>query len=929
MRYDVKMSPAKAQRRKAQKWKGTKKAQRNAAALCAFAPLRENICARSCRRRPLVYSLFWSVLLSGVVSFTTSPIAAQSPAGSNAAASLSVKVTDPSGAVIVNAKATLKGAKGPVQTAETDKNGRASFANVAPGKYHLQVEANGFQGIELKDVTIKPGNNALELNLEIAEIKEEVVVSTDRRESMTNPEGPAFTTILTQEQIANLPDDPEELDQVLREMAGPGAVVRVNGFSGGRLPPKSQIREIRFKLNPYAAENHQPGLVSVDILTRPGSDNWHGTFNVGFRDESLAARNAFAPVRGPEQYRRFGLTLEGPLLAKRTSLFLTGEGSLSLDSKTIVAALPQGEFQALARVPARFLNLSARVEHVLTKYHTLRAEYQRNASAQNNLGVGNFDLPERAFSSHQVENLLRFSDTGPFYKRFVNEVRFQMRWQDVAIEPANLTPSIQVLNAFNAGGAQANSLRQIRQFEFVDNLDFAVAKHAMKVGVLVEGHHETTDERRNAQGTFLFSSLDDFTASQPVTFTRRIGAGPISFSVYRFGGFWQDDLRLHKSLTVSLGGRFDFQTNVEDNFNFAPRVGVVWSPFANGLTTIRAGAGIFYDWFDTDTYLQTLLVDGVHQQDLVIRNPGFPNPFNGSEVQVLPPSRITLEPQLNLPYVEQWSLGLERQIAKKFMLRANYLYQRGVHLIRGHNINAPFFGSLRPDPAFGNINQVESTANSSLNSVNINFSPQALRSTRVFWIVNYTWSKAENETDSPLGLPANNFDLRAERGPSLTDSRHRLLVIANFKILNPLRLGTILRAGSATPFNITTGFDDNGDTSVNDRPAGVGRNNARGAAQWDLSARLSWTIGFGKIGQKSDGGQPTVIRSSNSGDALGALSSLGNDSRYGMQFYLQVFNLFNHANLINFTGVQTSPFFGQATTALPGRRLEVGLRFTF
>lgn len=875
------------------------------------------------RRRPLGYSLFWSVLLSGVVSLTTAPAAAQS------SASLSVKITDPSGAVIVSAKATLKNSKGPVQTVEADQNGRATFSNLRAGEYQLQIEADGFKGVEVKDVTLKPGTNSLELTLEIAEIKEEVVVSTDRRESMTNPDGPAFTTILTQEQIANLPDDPEELDQVLRDMAGPGAVIRVNGFSGGRLPPKSQIREIRFRLNPYAAENHQPGLVSVDILTRPGNDTWHGTFNFGFRDESLAARNAFAPFRGPEQYRRFGLTLEGPLLAKRTSLFLTGEGSLSLDSKTIVAALPQGAFQALARVPARFLNLSARIEHVLTKYHTLRAEYQRNASAQNNLGVGNFDLPERAFSSHQVENLLRFSDTGPFYKRFVNEVRFQLRWQDIEIQPANLTPAIQVLNAFNSGGAQANSSRRIRQFEFVDNLDFAVAKHAMKVGVIVEGHHETTDERRNAQGTFVFSSLDDFTAREPVTFTRRIGAGPISFSLYRFGVFWQDDLRLHKSLTVSFGGRLDFQSNVDDRSNFAPRVGVVWSPFANGLTTIRAGAGIFYDWLDTDTYLQTLLVDGEHQQDLVIRNPGFPNPFNGSAVQVLPPSRIILAPEVSLPYVEQWSFGVERQIAKKFMLRANYLHQRGVHLIRGHNINAPFFGSLRPDPAFGNINQVESTANSSFNSININLSPQALRSNRVYWIVNYTLSKTVNETDSPLSLPANNFDLRAERGPSLLDTRHRLLVIANFKILNPLRLGTILRATSATPFNVTTGFDDNGDTSVNDRPAGVGRNSARGAVQWDLSARLSWTIGFGRIGQKSESSQPTVIRSSNSGEALGALSALGSDSRYGMQFYLQVFNVFNHANLINFTGVQTSPFFGRATTALPGRRVEVGLRFTF
>jgi len=870
-----------------------------------------------------------SVLFFCLVLLTITPAAAQVPRGGGIA-SLSIKVTDPSGAVIANAKASLEGAKGPVKTLETDKNGRATFSNLPPGEYQLKVEAAGFEHIELKEVIVKPGNNVIELNLRIAEIKEEVMITTDRRESMTDPRGPAFTTILTQEQIANLPDDPEELDAVLRQMAGPGAVIRVNGFSGGRLPPKSQIREIRFKLNPYAAENHEPGLVSVDIFTKPGADTWHGTFNFGFRDESLAARNTFAPFRGPEQYRRFGLSLDGPLIAKRTSLFLTSEGSLSFDSKTIVAAVPGRAVQALALAPTRLLNLSARIEHVLTKYHTLRAEYQRNAQAQNNLGVGNFDLPERAFSSHQVENLFRVSDTGPFSRRFVNEVRFQIRWNDIDLQPANFDPAIQVLNAFTTGGAQTNSTRQIRQLEFVDNLDFAVGKHAMKTGLLVEGYHETTDERRNGNGTFIFSSLDAFSAGQPATFTRRIGAGPVSFSLYRFGGFWQDDFRIRKSMTVSFGLRYDLQSNVKNYKNFAPRLGVVWSPFANGQTTIRAGGGIFYDWLDTDTYLQTILVDGQHQQDLVIRNPGFPDPLSGSSITVLPPSIITLAPDLRLPYIQQWSIGMERQVAKKFMLRANYLYQRGIHLMRGHNINVPLAGAARPDPTAGNINQVESSARFSLNQLNINFSPQALRSTRIYWLVNYTWSRAFNETDGPLSLPANNFDLAAEHGPSLLDSRHRLFVISNIRLLKALRLGTILRATSATPYNITTGFDDNGDTSINDRPFGVGRNSARGAAQVELSARLSWTLGFGKLpAQKTESSQPTVIRSRNSADALGALSSIGSDSRYGMQFYLQVFNVLNHANLVNFTGVQTSPFFGRATSALLPRRLEVGMRFSF
>ena len=91
----------------------------------------------------------------------------------------------------------------------------------------------------------------------------------------------------------------------LANMAGPGAVMRVNGFSGGRLPPKSQIAEIRFRFDPYSAENHEAGFPRVDIRTRPGNGNWRNNATATFRDESLNARNAFATEKAPEQARRY------------------------------------------------------------------------------------------------------------------------------------------------------------------------------------------------------------------------------------------------------------------------------------------------------------------------------------------------------------------------------------------------------------------------------------------------------------------------------------------------------------------------------------------------------------------------------------------------------------------------------------------------
>ena len=792
-----------------------------------------------------------------------------------------------------------------------------------------EVEAAGFASQDVDEASLNVGSNRVTVTLEVAGVKEEVAVGRDKRERATDPRGDSFSTILTEDQLAALPDDPDEFEQALRSMAPPGAPLRVNGFRGGKLPPKSQIRQVRFRMNPYAAENHEADFASIDITTKPGLSAWHGGLNFGFRDESLNARNAFAPVRGPEQNRRFGFSLDGPLWPKHTSLFLSADALSAYDSKTIVAALPEGNFNDIFRRPSRTLNLSARVEHALTKSHTLYAEYQRNANRQEGLGVGNFDLADRAYLADQSEHILRLSDMGLLSKRLVNELRFQARWNELGMRSTSDEPATLVLNAFNQGGAGVGGARRAREFEIADNLDLVFGPHSMRAGLLMEAKHYASDDTRNANGTFTFASLDDFRAGRPTTYTQRVGDARVSFNQLQVGWYWQDDWRIRKSLTLSYGLRHEFQSHVGDCNNFAPRVGVAWSPFKDGKTTLRAGAGIFYDGLAAETYEQTLRVDGKRQQEIVIRNPGYPDPLSGGSALLLPPSRIALAPDLVMPYVEQTSFGVQRQFGNFTRFFANYFYQRGVHQLRGHNINAPLSGIGRPDPAVGNINQIEATANSTTQGFMVNLNTG--NPMKGFLLgVNYFFSKTAHETDGPLGLPANNFDLRSERGPAADDVRHRMFVLLNTKLPAGFRLGAMFRASSAPPYNITTGFDNNGDSVSNDRPAGVGRNSARGAAQWDASTRLSWGFGFGKP-REPGAGTPRLVRiRGDSSDVLGQVPSLGGPNhRYRMEFYVQAYNLFNHVNRVNFAGVETSPFFGTATAAQPGRRMESGMRFSF
>ena len=864
-------------------------------------------------------SVFIAMLLTAL------PCLAQSTQSN---ASLEVIVKDPSGALVNKAQVQLFRNGKPQSLNSTNQRGEARFNKLPAGRYQIHVEAPGFKAADIEAVDLSLGVHRREVILEIDVIKVDVDVADEAQVRNTNPNGPAFSNLLTAEQIAQLPDDPEEFENVINQLAGPGAQIRVNGFRGGKLPPKSQIREIRFRLNPYAAENHDAGFGLVDITTKPGVNSWHGSFNFGFRDEAMNARQVFAPFRGPEQQRRFGLSLDGPLWKNRTSLFLNADGSLFFDARPIFATTPSGTVSDLAYRPSRRLNIDARVEHVLTKTHTARLQFQRNAGVQNNLGVGDFDLAARGYSQDQTEYIARFADSGVFGKKVFNELRLQTRWLQTEARSVSLGRTILVPGSFNDGSAQRFGGRRQLDFELAENVDYALEKHALRFGAQLEAGGYRSNDRTNPFGTFQFADLLAFEAGLPTQYTQRIGDPTVKYRQYQFGWYVQDDFRVRKNLTISYGVRHELQNNVQGKFNLAPRFGFVWSPRKSGSITLRGGAGIFYDWLTTQTYEQTLRVDGERQRDLVVSNPGFPDPLSGGMQTILPPSRIQTDPNLQIPYIVQTSVGIETNPFKLFRLTTNYQYQRGVHLLHGRNLNAPVPGFGRPDPTVGNITNIESSAYLSGHRLMVGIGPAKFVQ-GLFWNINYLLMKNTNEADSPFSLPSNNFNLRADRGPSATDFRHLITGFISKRLPMGFNISTVFQATSALPYNITTGFDNNEDTVINDRPVGVGRNSARGAGRWEIGSRFSWGKDFGPEQQQTGGPQVRMVRIGGGDGAAPPSIGMGATKKYRLEFYAQAFNLLNHANLGVFNGIQTSPFFGQGTTAQSPRRMELGLRFNF
>jgi hypothetical protein len=835
--------------------------------------------------------------------------------------------------VIVGAQVEIEavdGAREPRRLMTNDR-GEAVFEALPLGRYTARAESPGFEAKLTTEFRVR-GDARREIKLELAKLAEEVTVGRDPRERATDPRGNAFGNLLTRAQIDALPDDPEEMEEALKQMAGSDAVIRVDGFRGGKLPPKSQIRGIRFRRDLFAAENHGGGMIFVDVMTSPGGGPFRGTADFTLRDDSLNARSPLAPRRGPERQHNASFSASGTLWKNRTGFSLTTSGSTGFDSRTIVAALPNETFFDLVRRPADRGGFSVRLDHALTASHTVRASFQRNNTDSDNLGVGDFDLRERAYSRATNEDVFRMSVNGPVGRNHFSETRVQVKSSSSETESEVDAPALLVLDSFNAGGAQVAGERHATEVEVATDLDYAKGRHSARVGVLFEAGRYRSDEVRNAGGTFIFSSLAAYLAGRPTTFTKRSGDPLVSFEHVQFGWYVQDDVRINKTLSLSLGVRQEFQTHVDDWLNIAPRVGATWSPFRSGKTVFRGGLGVFYDWYDSQVYEQTLRVDGSRQSDVVVRSPGFPDPSSGGSSLVLPASRLVQASGLKLPAVVRSNVAVERTLSPSARLIVGYFFGRGRNLLRGRNINAPDVTGARPDPSAGNVTQIESTGRSASHLLHASLNVTAPWH-RVNAFVTYTLAKARNDTDGPFSLPANNFDLDAEWGPSAVDVRHRASVLFNMDLWKGFRISTMANASSGQPYNITTGFDDNGDTISNDRPDGVGRNTARGAGRLDAGGRLSWTFGFGqrKTPGGAGGGPQVVIRTVGgpAPESMGGFNGGADNKRWRFELYLAGTNLFNRTNPVTYSGVMTSPFFGQFTSAMPGRRLEIGSRFYF
>lgn len=606
-----------------------------------------------------LFPCFVSVILAALLS---------TAAFAQGRASLRGQVSDEFGASIVGATVTLTDPSGAApKTATTNADGGYAFTGLAPGKYKISAVATGFASSEVAEVDVTAARrDPFNIGLKIAAIESQVKVNAETPLS-TDSTNNANQTVISGRDLDALPDDPDELAAALQALAGPsigpnGGQIFIDGFSGGNMPPKESIREIRINQNPFAAENDQPSG-SINIFTRPGTDKFRGSASFNFNDESLNSRNPFqinSSKRSPYQVRQIGGSFSGPLKKGKASFFLEFNNNGTDDNELVRAevldsSLNPVQIGQVVLSPRRFTNFSPRVDYAINSRNTLVARYSYNHNVLDNLGVNGTSLPERGFDQSSSSQVFQVTETAVLNATTINETRFQFSHNRSESLGNTAIPTLNVSGAFTGGGPSVgHGISSSNRWELQNFTQIQKGMHTLKFGGRLRHVSIEDIAPGNFNGQWIFTGgITGLTSQQRYQRTlqlmqqgftqaqiRALGGGAAQFSIstgdplatvsqYDFEPYVQDDWRYRPNLTISFGLRYEIQNNASSKLGFAPRFAMAWSPGAANSTrppktVIRVGTGIFYNRFSEGSTLAANRFNGVKVQQFIFAESANP-----------------------------------------------------------------------------------------------------------------------------------------------------------------------------------------------------------------------------------------------------------------------------------------------------------------
>jgi hypothetical protein len=892
-------------------------------------------------------SLKHTLLLSGCLTIVATVAMGQCLSGS----ALTGVVTDPQGEVVVGAAVTLM-SEHPVSSS-TGEGGKFFFVCMNQAQ-KIVVTAEGFQAAELP---LKAGVTNVRVQLKLADLKQVVDVQEEDGRGSSN------VLTLDRKAIAAMADDPDDFKRQLQALAAvnggaPGkTALDVDGFQDiGQIPPKSAIASITVAPDLYSAEYASPPYEGghVEIETKPGGAPSGAVF--AYMGPAItSARTPLSETATPANQRHYGFELGGPIQQNKSGYFVSLERRDIAEFGVVDAVVPNATgtavpfHQAVAR-PQRLWMGNVRGDTQLNSKSTLSVSYTTRLESLQNAGVGGLTLPEAGYDQAQSANALRVSETTAVNENLVNQVRFSSSWTDVTQQPLSTAPSMVVAGAFTAGGALGGrSTKREQDLIFDEALSWVHGNHSFKFGADGLAVSLRNRDLTLFNGQYLFaglttvSALQQYVAAQSglansfATSYQAISGNPlVSVHQWQEALYAQDEWKIAPRLTLSLGLRYSVQTLPASFSNLAPRFGVAWSPDRKQLWVIRAHAGLFYTPINASLLESEYRLDGLNSLERMLYSPLV------GTTPIAAPGSISVE-NLRLlanglrqtPSV-QAQIAIERSLPKHWQAQVSAAYADSWDVLRSRNINAPFTSSwpegenvlLAPRPIVPGVNIFQYEPSGVLHGPVLfaSVSNHAYKRFNIF--AGYLYMDLVTDADSPDFLPESSYWESNQLARPSWEVTHQMFLISQVSLPGAISFSSEFAIASGRPYDVTTGQDNNGDGSYNDRPSLVTQ---PGPGVFPTPFGLLDTAVVDGNLPRDIGTMPMTVHLDAALSRTFKLRrrGLSGDTNQAITASLRAANLLNHTNVTAISGVVGSPTFGQAVLAEAGRRIEAGLRFTF
>lgn len=877
-------------------------------------------------------------------------------------ATLTGMAMDATGALVPGARVTLDGNT----TAESGSDGAFKFACVSPGDHSLRIEAQSFAPADLK-ITL-PLRAPLRVALQPATVETTVNVA---EEGAGAPAPGSASHTLSGSQLNALADDPDDLLLQLQQFAAvsggdpANAIISVDGFQGSStLPPKSAIAYIKVNPDQFSAEYREPPIGEggrVEVYTKPGQSTYHGALFATNGSPWMNARDPFSVSKAPLGKQTYGFQFSGPVRRKGSNFILTLEHR-SIDNYAVVNAITLdaggNPVNTVANVatPQRLWVGTAQVNWQLGAKNTFIASYSANLNNLANLGTGGNSLQEAGYGSERYEHVLRFSDVMTASAKLMHEARLSLKWDGETDTPSSTAPQVQVAGAFTGGGATLGPQR-LREFaiEADDDAILIAGKHTLKFATQVFVNDEHRRLTTNFNGTYTFgggpapvldangnpipgemetiTGLEQYRRAQlglpggaATAFSNVAGSPAVDFTQVQAVLYAQDDWKLRPNLHFAMGLRYYLQ-NAPDLFNaITPRLSILWSPDKKGTWNLHARAGTFGAEYNPNIFAELRRMDGVERVTSTVYNPVYGDPFrNATPIRSL----RTRSPHLTNFVFAIENIGVSKALPHGWNLSADLYAARIWNYFRTENINSPLNDSPtgpRPGPPDTNILQLQNSAQGGANAQIVSLEQHALKHVQ-FFVAMSRINLFDDNNDDPFSTPQTTGSDAGEVARRTGQPLWRVNGEATLKLPFKLVFSNTLNLAGGSAYNITTGFDNNGDGDFNDRPqyARPGDPNA-------IATRFGLLVLSGGVGAlpRNKGVMPrTVYLNSNLQRTFPLTRNAKADHPQSLTVNLRSANILNHRNVTHVGGVLGSPFFGQPYTADNGRRIEGGLRYSF